>query len=408
MEDSSSISAKLETLRRRRGHRRGQVTKLRKKILDVQNTPPDDIDLLVVDDLLLDLQTQTADHDALQAQIDVIYVEHPDLSVDEEDERDRLQDAYRSLKNILVSTQKAGPLWADSKVILQQLEHAAASPRPDSPHYRATVDGLVSSYKALSISSASILRYVPHLRDRIAVLEEKSSYLLQLINDDFKDPVTSTPTPVPSDPSHPTGHNSSLHIDVPTFDGDPIKWENFETMFRAAIKSRAKGHSNLEIKGHLLKAVKHPEGQTLLNNLPCRETDLDSMLATLKDRFGSAEVICPMLIQKINRVTQFGLSAHDIDFVHKNFALSFQKLHSLVGDSLSSYLALVLVGMMSLECKREWLRHKKPDAVPDMWTLIEFLKYWKKELAPEPTAHSIQPATVPSSAIPPKPPNSSP
>ena len=281
MEDSSNISAKLETLRRRRGHRRGQVTKLRKKILDVQNTPPDDIDLLVVDDLLLDLRTQTADHDALQAQIDVIYVEHPDLSVDEEDELDRLQDAYRSLKNILVSTQKAGPLWADSKVILQQLERAAASPRPDCPYYRATVDGLVSSYKALSISSASILRYVPHLRDRIAVLEEKSSYLLQLINDDFKDPVMSTPTPVPSNPSHPTGHNSSLHIDVPTFDGDPIKWENFETMFRAAIKSRAKGHSNLEIKGHLLKAVKHPEGQTLLNNLPCRETDLDSMLATL-------------------------------------------------------------------------------------------------------------------------------
>ncbi len=112
-----------------------------------------------------------------------------------------------------------------------------------------------------------------------------------------------------------------------------------------------------------------------------------------------------MLIQKINRVTQFGLNTHDIDFLHKNFALSFQKFHSLVVDSLSSYLAQVLVGMMSPECKREWLRHKKPDTVPDMWTLIEFLKYWKKELAPEPTAHSIQPATVPSSAIPPKPPN---
>ncbi len=106
----------------------------------------------------------------------------------------------------------------------------------------------------------------------ISVLEEKSSHLIQLISDDFKDPVMSTPTPVPSDLSHPTGHNLSLHTDVPTFDGDPIKWE--------------KGHSDLEIKGHLLQAVKHPEGQTLLNNLPCHETGLDSMLATLKDRFG--------------------------------------------------------------------------------------------------------------------------
>ena len=50
-----------------------------------------------VDDFLLDLQTRTSDHDALQAQIDEIYVKHPDLAVDEEAEKDKLIDAHRSL-----------------------------------------------------------------------------------------------------------------------------------------------------------------------------------------------------------------------------------------------------------------------------------------------------------------------
>ncbi len=222
--------------------------------------------------------------------------------------------------------------------------------------------------------------------------------------------------PVSSTPSSPScsHHGSSLHIEVPTYDGDPLKWDVFETRFRAAIKARARGHSDLEIQGHLLKAVQHPLGQSLLHNMSSSKLDLDSMLDSLKERFGSPEVVAPLLIQNINKATQLGLNTFDLNNVHDHVVLSFQKLQSLVGDSLSVYLALIVVGMMSPECKREWLRHKSPRSVPDMDAITSFLKFWIKELAPGPgsvqpcltsaTSSSAAPATPPPSKFRPNPP----
>ncbi len=173
MTEDTSIRAQLETFRRRRGHRRGQVTKLKKRVNEIQSTPPDDIDMLAIDDLLADLQHQISDHDHIQLQIEEIYDDHPELAVDEEADKDKLQDAHRLLKNILISFQKADPLWATSCVILQQLDRASDSPRPDSPHFRDTVDNLVSKFQNLSISATPILRHVPHFRDKITELEKK-------------------------------------------------------------------------------------------------------------------------------------------------------------------------------------------------------------------------------------------
>ncbi len=351
------------------------------------------------DEFLLDLQTQTADLEKLQAQIDEIYIAQPELAVDEDEEKDKLSDAYRSLKGILLSFQKAGPLWDDSSVLLRQLTHLMDSPQPDSPTYRSTVESLYARCMALSASSASVHRVLPQVRDRFLDVEQKANHLHHIVSKDHRDPRSTPPVPAPSVPTSvpPSSHSgSTLHIEVPTFDGDPLKWEVFESRFRAAIKTRAKGHSDLEIQGHLIKAVQHPLGQSLLHNLPCSGTNLDSMMTTLKERFGSPEVVSPLLIQKINKATHLGLNSQDLNDVYNNVSLSFQKLQSLLGDSLSAYLGMIVVGMMSPECKREWLRHKKPGSIPDMSAVTDFIKFWIKELAPEPgTSVNTPPATTP-------------
>ncbi len=232
---------------------------------------------------------------------------------------------------------------------------------------------------------------------RLQSWKKKSSRLQRLIAEDFRDSAKKDKASSDSFPSTPVPsfahHGSSLHIEVPTFDGDPLKWDVFENRFRAAIKARAKGHSDLEIQGHLIKAVQHPLGQSLLHNLPSTKIDLDSMLDVLKERFGSPEVVAPLLIQNIDKATQLGLNTHDLDHVHDCVSLSFQKLQSLVGDSLSAYLCVIVVGMMTAECKREWLRHKTPGAVPDMEAVTSFIKFWIKELAPGPGASSHQSST---------------
>ncbi len=108
MEETPNTSGELD--RRRRGHRRGQITKLRNKVQDMQEAHPDTFDLILIDELLADLHTQVSAIEDLQEKIDFIYEAHPDLAIDEEPEKDRLDDAHKALKCTLLTLKKAGPL----------------------------------------------------------------------------------------------------------------------------------------------------------------------------------------------------------------------------------------------------------------------------------------------------------
>lgn len=61
-----------------------------------------------------------------------------------------------------------------------------------------------------------------------------------------------------------------------------------------------------------------------------RDTDLDSMMALLKEYFGSPQIVCPLIIKKIYSVNHFSLNLPDVTNVHNNFIVPFQKLRDLV------------------------------------------------------------------------------
>ncbi len=74
-------------------------------------------------------------------------------------------------------------------------------------------------------------------------------------------------------------------------------------MFIRTIEKRARGHSTLEVKGLLIKAVKHPEGLKVLHNLPTDDMPLDNMLDKLEAIFGAPDVLAPLIIRKVFRVS---------------------------------------------------------------------------------------------------------
>jgi len=372
----------LESLRHKRAYRRGQVTKVKTKVQHLQTLPPDEIDPMDVEGLLEELTIQLKVHGKLQTQIEELYEAYPDLAVDEEDEKDRISDTHRSVKSLVIALQKALPLWNDCSALLRQVEHKLDHVQADSPVFRTSLESLNTRFTTLSSSIPRSVRVLPPLGDRWEILERKLNALVLEVESGCRDIPSPATAPVISSTAAPVvavTAASSLHLELPHFDGDPFKWKNFATMFRATIKARAKGHSKLEIKGHLLRAVKHPAGQKLLNNLPSDDLGLDEMLQLLEEKFGSTEVLTPLIISKIQSVTKFNLSSSDVDHVHDSFILPFQKFVSVVGDSLSSYLAMLLTSMMSPECKREWLRHTVPGAPATMENIVKFVKYWQHE-----------------------------
>ncbi len=393
MEETSNTSGELDHLCRRLGHRRGQITKLRNKVQDMQAAHPDTFDLILIDELFADLHTQVSVIEDLQEKIDFIYEEYPDLAIDEEPEKDRLDDAHKALKCTLLTLKKAGPLSHDCNVLLGQIQEAASKPQPESPRFCALVDSLRSRLTAISSATGPLLCSVTHLAARCKELDAVMSELQQAIWTEDR-PVSPLPTPIHSPPTvAPYFSNSSLHLDVPRFDGNPyIKWSNFEVMFRATIKSRARGHSNLEVKGHLIN-----EGLQILHNLPDPDASLDEMLDALEAKFGATDILGPLIINKISSVCNFDLSSSNLDNIYDNMCLPFQKFIFLVGNNLSNYLALSAIGMMSPECKREWLRFKPTNSMPAMDSILKFVQYWRKELGTLKTAST---STLPSSSGP--------
>ena len=127
------------------------------------------------------------------------------------------------------------------------------------------------------------------------------------------------------------------------------------------------------MKGLLIKVVKHQEGLRILHNLPSVDLSLDAMLDKLEAIYGTPDILAPIIICKIQSVTSCSLSLRDMDALYENLLLPYHKFCALTGDSLGSYLALAVSGLMSQECRREWLHHRSPDTAPDIENLEKFV-----------------------------------
>ena len=86
MTDTENVVPSLESLRHKHAYRRGQVTKVKTKPNRLLEPDPEDIDLRIVENLLLDLTTHLNMHNAIQTEMVELYNAHPAHAVDEEEE----------------------------------------------------------------------------------------------------------------------------------------------------------------------------------------------------------------------------------------------------------------------------------------------------------------------------------
>ncbi len=85
-------------------------------------------------------------------------------------------------------------------------------------------------------------------------------------------------------------------MDLPKFEGDPLKWRQFRTLFSTAIKTRADEFSELDKRALLGKSLLNTQVKDMLHNAPDSAT-LEELLAELQQRFGRP-VVVPLLIKK--------------------------------------------------------------------------------------------------------------
>ncbi len=402
--------ASITDLKVKRSSRRGAVTKLHNRITKAIEVGPDRIRRTALMDLQGQLDVAIDAHAAVQAQMEEIYNSYEGLrsDADEDDDTHHLS-THTNWKSEVSDTLSALTQWDNAVSLLDDLEVLLRAPAPDSGFFRDSVSALKQKRDALVRGCRKYFPALDGLQELCARISTSMIALDNVMYSATKDRPLSAPGSAPIlAVSSPAPDRHTLHIDVPQYDGDPFKWANFATMFRTTIDKRAIGHTNLEVKGHLIKAIKHPEGLKILHNLPSDDMSLDEMLKRLESVFGAPEVLVPRIISKIKSVSSCELTLPVIEHIYENIVLPYNKFCSLVGDSFGAFLSMSTVNMMTPECKREWLRFKSSDALPDMDSFSKFIDLQRKELrgssslvsvTPSPS-HAPTPSTRPSSPRP--------
>ncbi len=239
---------------------------------------------------------------------------------------------------------KALPLRRQAVSLLSDIESALDSPMPDSPFFRSAVDKLNSRRVSIIDLSTEFYEVIPELRTVCDHIVDRMNRLFTLTAAACKEAMPATSlTPAPAPVAAAPYDRNALNVELPSFDGDPFKWANFHTMFKQTIAKRARGHSALEVKGLLIKAMKHHDGLKVLHNLPSDDLTLDAMLEQLEAIYGAQDVLAPLIISKIKSINSCTLSSTDIDALYDNYILPYNKFCALVGDSLGSFLAMTAI-----------------------------------------------------------------
>ncbi len=403
MSTDSPHGLQVDQAKRRRANRKGQITKLKNRVQDLRARQPEDYAAESLVDLQEELKTQIAEYNHQQQIIDELIINHSDVLPEDETELDRTEESFIAFKSSLSALIKARLLWDECAALQYRVDDELSNPSPNSASFRATAEKLDTQYASIAAPARPLFKAFPPLKDPVMALEDSMKKLRHIVREADKVPSAIPPTPASSPPT-PTAtatSHSTLHIEVPSFDGNPEKWEQFESLSTSTVRTRAKGFSPMEIRGLLRSAVKPDRARRILDNLPSTTCDLDEMIAELRSIYGSASVMGPLLAKKIQSVNKLGFDYASLTSFYDQFCLPWQRFVSISGDSLSNYLAVTAVELMTDPCRDEWLRTTDSTKVPCMEDISAFVKRWMLKF-PDSNS-SAPPSASPSISIPSQP-----
>lgn len=149
----------------------------------------------------------------------------------------------------------------------------------------------------------------------------------------------------------------SLPKELPIFDGNPLDWPNFIYQFRNT--SRICGFSNEENQSRLQKCLRG-NAKSIVQSLLILPQNVDKVINLLETRFGRAEYIISLLLDKIRRFPQIKEEKLDsfVDFSDeiKNFVATVQCLEE--NDHLRNPMLITeILNKLPISYKLLWVEH---------------------------------------------------
>ncbi len=261
MSTPHTTAHQLETLRRRRGGKRGALTKLQRRVIEFQEGHPNKLVSFIADDFFKDLEAIKISHLALQDQIEDLVQEDDDALKAEEPERERDEENFAKVRSSLRECQARSTLWTDSNGLLEELDRALEFTEVDSPLFRSSFAELSKACRDWTKVAIAYTEDHPTFENRYRSIREKLDALSKEVHSTCRDPRPEPPADRPA-PSRST----KLKLDLPTFSGHPVDWHHFHELFTSALDRAGEDYSQREKTCFLLKAMTGGEAEQIVKS----------------------------------------------------------------------------------------------------------------------------------------------
>ncbi len=226
------------------------------------------------------------------------------------------------------------------------------------------------------LNAAKYHHSIPAFRDRFDSLRAACDRFCMHTCISNPVPVSTTPSVHHTSCSAPKG--APIPVKVPNFDGNPLHWEKFEAEFSTAIRTRPPHYSNFDVRCLLTDGLTPENDKNIITHCPDKDTLLPELLRALKREYGTPVIVGPILIDKLLSPHTFDLNHSGFTGLNEHFIQPFNALVSLIGDSLSTFMAMFAKKYLSPACCMEWEKYTKDlEEVPNMKHLKAFIETWK-------------------------------
>ncbi len=243
-------------------------------------------------------------------------------------------------------------------------------------------------------SNEHIHTIITHLREGVTAIQKDITAA--------DSPATPTSTITATSVSRPAPRAAPINVELPKFDGNPINWRHFETLFSTAIRTRASGFSNLDVRCLLMDALQSAEAKEVVRSYPEDDAPLDNLMGRLRQRFGRPQLVVPLLVQKITRPTTYTHSYSGLRTLMDQVLMGYDALKPFIGDSLSEFLTYLSKASFDRALRDDWEKYASDKLdKPNLDYLRTFVDRRLLHMSPStiPAPSTTAPVSSPSSAF---------
>lgn len=376
MDETAAIEAitNLETLRYKRSARRGQITRLQKRVTSFLAEDLRSTVITEVEHTANEVRRQIELESAIQLRLEILLTGQDGYEAELAD-----GEAFEPYKTKLSTESSLAVSAMYAYGSLDAMEAEADSlmsvEDPTSPSHVRRVTELHQELNAIHKAHPSAVRdtRIQHIVKRTRDAIQK---LLQEI--DAATPRSSFTAPAPST-SQPLHAEHSLKIDLPRFDGNTLGWHTFRKMFESVLHKRGRHLSDVEKLTLLIGALDTKDGRDHAQLHSFSGTDFNSALTALEEKYGKTSVVYPELVGRILTPIKYDYSTRGFQDFYKHIVQPYRHLQQIKKIDLSMFLTQLAENSFSQRLKEEWRRYK--DSSEKLPTIDDFETFTKKRAA---------------------------